>query len=465
MADVGQGVRRVSLHADGHTVDLTLPGGVPIVELMPSILDVLKTEHGPGGVSTPAHYQLSRPGASPLDSSTTLSRNGIRPGALLLLTRSSVELPAPCFHDAAESVSTTLADAARPWSRQCSRVAGAVATIWLAGLSAVPLVRSSLVRSAFHQAGANLVVAATIGCVTLLAAVLAHRAYREPVAGVTLGLVAIGFFMATGFLAVPDGPGPPNALLAAMAAGLAAVLTLRLTCCGTITFTTVACVAFVIAVAAVATALITGTLVVMGALTTVLSLAVLEVSARLSITWVGLSPRLPTQPNGPHLMPDADELRHGAVRADGLLTSLVAGCAVAAAAGAVCTVTTAYGNDIRSGTVVFAAVTGAVLLLRARSHHGFTRTLALLVAGTVTLSAAFAVAGTSPPQQPVWMATAIVSPLAIAIWLGFVMPALTFSPAARRGAELLEYLALIAIVPLACWICGLYSAAGGVQLI
>jgi type VII secretion integral membrane protein EccD len=466
VADVGQDVRRVSLHADGHTVDLTLPAAVPIVEIMPSILDLLKIERGSGASAMPAHYQLSRPGLSPLDPSTTLLDNSIRNGALLIVTGSSVELPAPCFDDAAEAVSTTLADTARTWSRQCSRLAGAIAAIWLAGLSAVPLVRRSFSNSTFHEAEANLVAVATIGGVALLAAFFAHRVYREPVAGVTLGLVAIGFLTVTAFLAVPDGPGPPNALLAAMAAGVVAVLTMRLIGGGTRTFTTVCCVALVIAVAAVATVLIAGPLLVMGALTTVVSLALLEVSVRLSITWAGLSPRLPTPLDGPDLAPDAGELRRGALRADGLLTSLVAGCAIAAAAGAVCTVISASATDgIRSGAVLFAAVTGAVLSLRARSQHSFTRTLTLLVTGTVTFSAAFAVAGMAASQQPVWMVTGMVSPVAVAICLGFVVPALTFSPATRRGVDLFEYLVLIAIVPLACWTCGFYSAARGVQLI
>ncbi len=44
VADVGQDLRRVSLHADGHTVDLTLPAAVPIAEFIPSILDLLRTE-------------------------------------------------------------------------------------------------------------------------------------------------------------------------------------------------------------------------------------------------------------------------------------------------------------------------------------------------------------------------------------------------------------------------------------
>lgn len=459
MAEVDHDVRRVSVHADGHTVDLSLPAAVPIAELMPSVLDLLRTERDLGAVTaTPARYQLSLPGTRPVDPSMTLAHNGIRNGALLVLTRSTTELPAPSFDDAAEAVSSTLAEAARPWTRQSSRLTGAIASIWLAGLGALLMLRRS-----FHHD--TLGVAVTTACVALLAAVLAGRVYREPVAAVTLGLTATGFAAAAGFLAVPDGPGPPNALLAAMAAGVVAVLAVRATGCGALTFTTVSCLALVIAVAALATVVIAGPLRVMGSLTTVVSLALLEVSARLSIAWAGLSPQLPARLDGRHGEPAPDQLRRSALRADDILTCLVVASTAASATGAVCT---AFGADAavgaRSGAVSFAAITGAVLLLRARSHPDFIKTLALLAAGTVALSAAFVVAG-AVLQRPVWMVAGIAAPVGAATGLGFVVPALNLSPIARRGVELVEYLAMIAIVPLACWTCGFYSVARSVHLL
>jgi hypothetical protein len=39
------------------------------------------------------------------------------------------------------------------------------------------------------------------------------------------------------------------------------------------------------------------------------------------------------------------------------------------------------------------------------------------------------------------------------------------SPIGRRSVELLEYLALAVVVPLACWICGLYGAARSMNLL
>jgi hypothetical protein len=52
----------------------------------------------------------------------------------------------------------------------------------------------------------------------------------------------------------------------------------------------------------------------------------------------------------------------------------------------------------------------------------------------------------------------------IALRLGFANHSTTVSPVGQRGVELLEYLALAAVVPLACWVCELYGAARGVNL-
>jgi hypothetical protein len=63
-----------------------------------------------------------------------------------------------------------------------------------------------------------------------------------------------------------------------------------------------------------------------------------------------------------------------------------------------------------------------------------------------------------------WIAAATAILAAAALCLGFIAPTVTLSPVARRGIDLLEYLALVAIVPLACWVSGLYGAVRGLSL-
>jgi EccD-like transmembrane domain len=73
------------------------------------------------------------------------------------------------------------------------------------------------------------------------------------------------------------------------------------------------------------------------------------------------------------------------------------------------------------------------------------------------------IAALSAPEHGPWIAAATVSLVAGAVYLGFVAPGITLSPFARKGIELLECVVLIAMVPLTCWLCGLYGAARGLH--
>jgi hypothetical protein len=76
----------------------------------------------------------------------------------------------------------------------------------------------------------------------------------------------------------------------------------------------------------------------------------------------------------------------------------------------------------------------------------------------------FAVASASVPQHGPWIAAVAAMLVAIAAYAGFVAPTTSPSPVLRRSGELLECLTLVAIAPLACWICGLYNAVRGLDL-
>ncbi|HZU46045.1 MAG TPA: type VII secretion integral membrane protein EccD, partial [Mycobacterium sp.] len=256
----------------------------------------------------------------------------------------------------------------------------------------------------------------------------------------------------------PGGPAAPNVLLAAMAAAVISVLALRVTGCGAVTFTATACCMIVAAVTALVGIVTAAPLHVVALAPTVASLGLLALSARLSVALAGLSPQLSTD-DAP--APSPDPLSAKAIRADACLTTLVAGWSVSAATGAAIE---AYSTGIpRGGGVAFAAVTAAVLLLRTRAEVDLVRRLVLTVTGTATLTASFVAAAAAAPQLP-WIAAATATLAAAPLCLGFITPAVTLSPVARRGIDLLEYLALAAIVPLAGWVCGLYGAVRGLSL-
>ncbi len=451
---------RVSVHVDGVDVDLALPAAQPIATLIPPIVDMVATPDGRHDPTTAVRYQLSRVGGPVMSSSKTLAQYGIRDGTALVLTRSAAELPPPRFDDAAEAAACTLAETGRSWTRQASRLTAALTAGWLAAFGALALVRAAFTANDAQRSLVAAGVAVLVSCAALLAAAIANRVYRDRIAALTLGLIATGFAAAAGLLAVPNGPAAPNLLLAAAAAAAAAGLALRVTGCGAVAFTATACCAIGCAVSALVCVITSTPRPAVAAASAVVSLALLEASPRLAIAVAGLSPRLPSRDDAATgTLPD--RLSDRAIRADDWLTSLVAASSVSAAAGAVIGVHEV--GEMPIARITFAVLTAAALLSRARSDVDLVRTLMLVVSGTVALTAAFVAAAAAVPRLEWITATAAVL-VAAALYLGFVAPSVTPSPVARRSVEVLEYLALAAIVPLACWLCGLYSAVRGLSL-
>ena len=288
-----------------------------------------------------------------------------------------------------------------------------------------------------------------------IALLLAHRAARDPIAGLTLSLVATAFAALAGFMAVPGASGAPNVLLAAMAAAVTSVLAIRITGRGGVALTAVACFAMITAGAAFASVITGAPLHTIGPISALVSLGLLGTAGRLSIALAGLSP---------HLSDDAMVWSPRPVRADAWLASLLAAFSSAAAIAAVATASAgrAVGAP-RSGCIAFAAVTGALLLLRARSAHRKT-TLVFVASGISTIGTTFAIGAAGAPGRGPWIAAVTAMLVAAAVYVDFVAPAMAPSPVLRRCVELSEYLALLAMAPLTCWICGFYGAVRTLNL-
>lgn len=448
------GLRRVCVHAGDLAVDLALPAAMPVATLIPSIIDILDSRSdNPFPTATAVRYQLCRPGSSALPASTTLAQNDIRDGAVLVLYRSAADIPAPAFDDPAEAVSEALDTAAPGWNRQAARLSGAVAAGCITGIGCLTLVRNALSSNA---AGTS-AVAALAGFVALSAAALAHRAYRDPIAGLTLSVITIAFAAVAGMLAIPGAPGAAHALLGAMTAVVASVLAMRATGGGVVTLAALSCFAVAVALAMLAAVLTAAPLHVIGSVSALLSLGLLEASARLSLTLAGMSAHLTVD----QIEPAADSLASKAIRADAWLTSLLAAFSASATTGAIITALAGRGAS-RPGCIALAALTGVVLLLRTLNDR--RNTVMFVISGIATAGTTFAIVASGLPARGAWIAGVTALAAAAAIYLGFVAPTRPLGPVARRGVEVLECLVLVAMVPLTCWVCGLYSAVRSMDL-
>ena len=108
-----------------------------------------------------------------------------------------------------------------------------------------------------------------------------------------------------------------------------------------------------------------------------------------------------------------------------------------------------------------AAVVGLVLVLRTRTHIDPRRRVALVVGGAAAIAARVALVVVSTPGQANWVCL-VSTALGVSVLSGGF--GATANPVARRAVEVLEYLALAAVVPLACWAGGLYGLIRGLSL-
>jgi type VII secretion integral membrane protein EccD len=443
------GMRRVSIHTESARVDLVLSATVAVELLTPAIVDALArcSDFDPGQIAV--RYQLSTLGGAALEASKTLKELEIRDGTTLALTHSSLEFVAPTSDDAAEAVSAAISATERRWNRRAAQLVGAlVASCW-AGVSAAVLLRTAFDANGAHRTGC-VGIAVTISLLALLAAVVACRVFSEYNAGLTLGLMATGFAALAGLLAVPGGPGAPNALFAAAAAAASAAI-VRVIACSAVLFAVLACFATTCLATAVVCVVAAEPLPVIGAGLAAISLAMMEASPPISAMLARLSPDSPSS--------SADQLHAVAIRAHGWLTSLVATFSASAALGTLSALL-----RISPPGIVFAAVVGTVLMLRARTYQDIARAVPPIICGAVTLSAALVACAARYPLHALHIAVLATALDLVALYVGFVGVVATGSPFGRRSLELMEYLAFATVVPLAFWLCGLFGAVRSVNL-
>jgi type VII secretion integral membrane protein EccD len=425
---------------------------MPVATLLPPVIDTLKA-HGVSEL-TATRYRLSLPGMAAMHGSMTLTQCGVRDGDVLVLSSSGPQPPAFHCDDIAEAVSQTLHGRLSSQSQhhRTTRLSAALAAGCLTGIGGLALVRNTLTTTVFRQAGATAGIAALMAFILVMSAVLAQRAYRDAMAGLTLSLIATAFAAIAGFLVVPGTPGVANVLLAATAAAVTAVLSMRVTGCGAVTLTAVSCFSTVVAIAAFGGVLTGAPTYMIGASCALGSLGLLGLAARAAVVLAGLSPNLSTDP--------AEDVVAKAIRADAWLATLLAAFSSSAAVGAV--VTVLAGAPCLSCTA-YAAATGTLLLLRANSTDS-KGILVCVSCAVATIGTTFGVAAVSTPRHGPWIAAATAVLVGAAVCLGFVMPRISLSPVGRRSIELVECSILVAMVPLACWICGLYDTTRGLHL-
>ncbi|MGL4306993.1 MAG: type VII secretion integral membrane protein EccD [Mycobacteriaceae bacterium] len=483
---------RVSIQTTRTQVDLALPRTVALSMMVPSILDTIDEHTGKPEITSPDDYaeslwHLSRPGSPPLSLSKSLDDLGIDDGELLLLHRDSASAPAPLFDDIFIAVSATGNARTKQWSPLAARVVGSVASVLAAILGCIALINDGAAQAGFGQPG--LAIALMIGCVT--AAVLVARIYHDQLAAIILSLCSLPFAATAGLLLVPGKLSAPHLMLGLMFVMTISIIALRATGTGAtvlIAITTASILGFISSFVAVVTEQPTHTV---GAGLAGLSLAALAIAPRLAMLLARLPlPPVPSPGNKVDLSPEgidaADfaqsghsghdletaalpsiaDLEDRASNAHSMLTGTVCGTVVATVAGAALaaqSLSPSSATDMRwwAGFSLASVVT-LVLLLRSRTHSDLVQAVALNAGGLVLALVIFANLVLRFPDYSLILCTVTALATTTALVLGFIVAATTYSPVLRRTVEVIEYIAIAAVLPLVCWVCGIYGAVRGI---
>lgn len=446
-------VCRVSVRASSMSVaaDLALPSGVELGEVLPCIVELVGERP-----EADRCWTLSRVDGSALDESMTLRENGVRDGDVLRLgtgDRSSESFNDVCHYVVAAAES---GDRGNGWPR----LLGAAAFVWSTGVAA-----TALVWPAHSAASLRAVIAAVLAVAATIGAIVASRLDTEPLPTLTLGTTAVVFGSLAGFLMVPGGPAPPNLFLAAAVCSAVSIVLLHGTSGGSTLYIAIAALSTMWAVAAAVVAMWPAPAATVGAVLAAVSLAMLGAAARITILLTGLAPRMPNtsdSPTGDERVPSSIGVAR-AERGHRMLSGLLAGFSLSGASGAVLVATDQY-DESALLYPAFTAVVSVVLILRIAQQVGVVRSTTVLLAGLVSATATFTLlAGTAPRYGP-WLCLLTVIVGAGALLLVGTGVSSRLSPLARRSIEVVDYLALAAIVPLACWVGDLFGFVRGWSL-
>lgn len=460
---------RLTILTDHTQVDLALPAGAPLALLIPEIVSMIEIhsdttpslDHSTGATE----WTLGRLGQAPMDPTATLLDHGVRDGDLLLLQAADRPAPAPLFDDLMHNVAAIEVDTFRRWTPGSARLTGSVAAVALTAIGSLAL----LVARAHDGGLVGMIAALTVAVLLVAAGAVVARVYGDERSGVTLWGAALAPAFAAGALVVPGDLGAASLLLGAVTGGGFAVLAARVSGVG-IGLAVAAAAAATAAAGAAGVAVATDLPgAAIGAAVTACALVLLAIAPRVAM----LLARLPLPPvPSPGSPLDAEESADGplpsfvglearAGRARHLLTGLVGAASVVAAVGSLMAAGAFGTGGIDWPGMLLAVVAAVVLMLRGRTYASIAQAGTLIGSGTAILLLLLTEAAiTEPGLAPILFVIATLG-VGLALTLGVVAPNHEFSPVQRRAVELVDYTAIAMVLPLACWVGGLFAAMRG----
>jgi len=457
-APAGVGLARVTVAAPQRRMDVALPDTMPVGELLPHLIrhageDVADDGERHGG------WVLRRATGTRLDATRGLSAQGVRDGEVLHLTPARLDWPELAYDDVVEVIAGAARRSGRAWGRAATRRCGfAVAgAAFVFGIVAV-----LLAGPPWPLPGAT-----SLGLAILLTAVgvLLSRALADATAGAVAAASGLPYAFLGGLLvAVPDQTPltelrAPHLLLGSAAllivsaigyVGVSAVHRLFAAGIGT-GFAGVLAAGLCVAGTSPAGA---------AAVTLTVALGLLP-GYPLIASWVGRMP-VPELPDRPEQIladrppPRREDVFSAVTRSVELLTGMLLATAIVATA----TTATLLLASPGLAAVLLCVAAAAALLLRARLFPTPAQRVPLLASGVAALMLlALGLALRSPSAAPrLLIAFGVILAALVVLTAGLVYGRRTPSPYIGRAADILDVVAIMALIPLGAWVLGVFRA-------
>jgi type VII secretion integral membrane protein EccD len=455
------GLVRVTVAAPQRRIDIALPENLVVAEMLPVLLRHGGEELADEGVDQ-GGWVLRRADGAVLAPTRTLSAHRVRHGEVLHLAPGRQKWPELDYDDLVDAVASGSRRRNRIWSDAHTRQAGLAIGALAIGLGLVAIVRSD----AHPEVAGRWALGQSL--VLLAAAGVLSRVVGDGIAGTIAGLLALpyAFVGAAMTVADPGGwPQLPGGRFEVACAVTAVVAALAIVAVGGEDLA-----AFVAAGVAALFGVLGGWLCGSHGLapyqsaTVVLSAAVLLAPLFNGLAiWLARVP-IPVLPrSAADLISDARQPPRPAVyssvaRADGLLTGLLTGSAVASAAALV---VLARQDGVAVDWLI--GLVSAGYLIRTRSYVSVRHRVPLLVVAlTGTLALLVGPAMSDPNRRLVHGGLLLLAAGAIAIIVGLGYSRRHPGPYLRRGVEIVDVLLVLAVLPVAAAVLGLYGRLRGI---
>jgi type VII secretion integral membrane protein EccD len=475
-----------------HLISQVYPASVPVEAFLDDIVELLGDElklRGVGELESGVGYELHKANGVRLDVNRTLDELGVEDGATLVLVPAG---DGDSFEPQYESVSTGLARIGKRLFEPVSVKTAAHTAVAILGMTAVTVLGLTLRHRGATDDFSAKVIAATAGLLIAGGAAVIWRWWPQ-IADLICGFAWLATPLLASALAIaaPGNLGWAHVFIAA--------LTGAVMCCGIVMVTgrLVAVGATAVTVCALCAANATVRMWApvpaqwLGMATLVTLLVLLTVAPTIALWCARIRPPhfgsitgrdlfrrgdgLPVDAVEPVSVADdaveageptvtggtlrGAEIAAAAVRANSVLTGICCGAGLALPVAVWATVTP--GRDRGVASAVLAGLFVLIFISRGRAYTDKYQAVYLVCGAAAAMCAGvtrFVVAEPAEAAAPLaWAAVMLAGFAGGALLAGLLVPVTKFTPLVRMAAEWLELVAIIAALPLAAWIGGVFT--------